>query len=235
MSHIIPCPSISSPYHHIPYPVNTPSHTTPLHPAFLTHSFHATTKQAQEDEDHKLAVSVSQDGNSAGGSSRLAAIYQESESSIYRSTPTPTAPSPYAAVSNTSSSSSSKYGSSANVTIYSGNESNIARSKFASNKGISSDQFFGRDEEDMEIMKNRLSKLSTSNAISSDMLASDQAGTDYNNSRMGGGGYNGNSGGYGNSGYGGGGGGGGAGGLTGIDKLKDSVSNFFEDIQRRIG
>ena len=103
-------------------------------------------KQAQEDEDHKLAVNLSQsqDGsggsNIAGGSSRLAAIYQESESSIYRSTPatSTTSSSPYAAAaSNTSSSSSSKYGASSNVTTYTGNESNIARSKFASNKGIS--------------------------------------------------------------------------------------------------
>ena len=89
----------------------------------------------------------------------------------------------------------------------------------------------------MEIMKNRLSKLSTSNAISSDMLSSDQAGDNYNNTRNNGSGGYGNRGGYGNSGgYGGGGGGGGGGsGLAGIDKLKDSVSNFFEDIQRRIG
>jgi hypothetical protein len=86
-------------------------------------------------------------------------------------------------------------------------------------------------------MKQRLSRLSTAGAISSDMLQSDEAVSEYRSGRggSGGGGMGSSSGGYGSSRAMGGGGGGGSGGLAGIDKLKDSVSNFFEDIQRRIG
>ena len=184
------------------------------------------TKTAQDEEDHKLAGKLSQEGS--GTSSRLAAIYQEAEAStsIYRSAPAPTGNSLYQVPA--ASSSSSKYGGSAGgstTTTYTGAESNIARSKFASNKGISSDQFFGRDEEDVEAMRGRLNKLSTSSAISSDMLSSDAAVNDYRNNGMSssmGSGYSNHM-------------AGGGGGLTGIDQLKDSVSNFFEDIQRRIG
>ena len=113
------------------------------------------TKAQQDEEDRKIAA---QDGGSAAtasGSSRLAAIYQEAEAAshapkdtLYRSAPAgpaSTGASIYQAAS--TSSSSSKYG----TTTYTGSESNLARSKFASNKGISSDQFFGRDEEDMEV------------------------------------------------------------------------------------
>jgi hypothetical protein len=230
------------------------------------------TKAQQDEEDRKIAAQDGGGGSAAGGasgSSRLAAIYQEAEAAsnapkdtLYRSAPAApasTGGSIYQASS--TSSSSSKYG----TTTYTGSESNLARSKFASNKGISSDQFFGRDEEDMEVggrcahfvrplpnpvidthppcahflqvMKQRLSRLSTAGAISSDMLQSDEAVSEYRSSGRGGsggGGMGSSSGGYGSSRAMGGGGGGG-GGLAGIDKLKDSVSNFFEDIQRRIG
>ena len=189
------------------------------------------TKTAQDEEDNRLAgksQTQSYEGSS-GGSSRLAAIYQEAEAStsIYRSSPAPTGNSLYQTTTASSSSSSAKYGgaSTGNSTTYTGAESNIARSKFASNKGISSDQFFGRDEEDVEAMRGRLNKLSTSSAISSDMLSSDAAVNDYRNNGMSssmGSGYSNHM-------------AGGGGGLTGIDQLKDSVSNFFEDIQRRIG
>lgn len=66
------------------------------------------------------------------------------------------------------------------------------------------------------------------------MLQSDEAVSEYRNSGRGGGmgSSAGAGGGYGGSRASG---GGGSGGLAGIDKLKDSVSNFFEDIQRRIG
>ena len=178
-------------------------------------------KAAQEDDDHKLAEKMTHEGSS--GSSRLAAIYQEAEAStsIYRAAPAPTGNSLY----QTAASSSSKSGGgSATSTSYAGGESNIARSKFGSNKGISSDQFFGRDEEDVEAMRSRLSKLSTSSAISSDMLSSDAAANGYRMNGM----SNSMGSGYSNHMASG-------GGLAGIDKLKDSVSNFFEDIQRRIG
>ena len=190
-------------------------------------------KAEQEAADHKIATQLQtqEDANSpaSGGSSRLAAIYQESEStSIYRS---PTA---------AASTSSSVYGSSkvadsngglggnsnSTFNVAASSESYVARSKYSSNKGISSDQFFGRDEEDMELMKGRLNKLSTANAIGSDMLSNDDAAndwqsTDHRGGRGSGGSYN-----FSTSDM--------KGVNSSIDQLKDSVTNFIGDIQKRL-
>ena len=103
------------------------------------------------------------------GSGRVASIYKDSQgpsASIYS---TPIAPSTYSSAKTQGTSGSSSFNPAAA-------ESYQARSKYAGNKGISSDQFFGRDEEDMELMKNRISKLGNASAIGSDMLSSDDQG-----------------------------------------------------------
>jgi hypothetical protein len=103
-------------------------------------------------------------------------------------------------------------------------------------KGISSDQFFGRDEEDAAKARNRLEKYSGSTAISSDMLNSNSNNdyqsntssdsnwsslrTNYNNNNSGGGMSNVSPSDAVNA---------------SLDRLKVSVSGFFEDIQKRIG
>ena len=200
------------------------------------------TKAVQEADDHKMATQLqtqeNSNGGESGGSSRLAAIYQESEaSSIYRSNATPAATSSSIYSSSkfqdstaSHSQGSSNTGSSFNVATSS--ESYAARNKYSSNKGISSDQFFGRDEEDMQVMKNRLEKLSSSSAIGSDMLSNDDAANDWQSgdhrggrSSSGSGGYT-SSNAYSNS-----------NGLSSTivnAKLKDMVTNFIGDIQSRL-
>lgn len=189
-------------------------------------------KAEQEAADHKIATQLQtqEDANSpaSGGSSRLAAIYQESEStSIYRS---PTA---------AASTSSSVYGSSkvtdsnggsgggnSTFNVAASSESYVARSKYSSNKGISSDQFFGRDEEDMELMKGRLNKLSTANAIGSDMLSNDDAANDWQSTDHRGGRGSGNAYSFSTTDM--------KSVNSSIDQLKDSVTNFIGDIQKRL-
>lgn len=204
-----------------------------------------TSKAVQEAEDHKIATQLQTQESTSGtesGVSRLGSIYKELEAaSNSRSTPyqASTSSSIYGS-SKTPESSTSSYGASSTSTAFNvatSSESYAARNKYSSNKGISSDQFFGRDEEDMEIMKNRLNKLSTANAIGSDMLSNDDAANDWQSSdhrggRDGGGG--------GNSGYSNGHGGyrgsSGSGSAvhSSIDQLKDTVSNFIGDIQSRL-
>lgn len=117
-------------------------------------------KAAQEDEDHKLALKL-QTSESGSGSSRLAAVYQDSES-LYR------APS---VASSSSMYSSARSGSTSAASISnSAGESYQARERFSSSKSISSDQFFGRDEEDSAAARTRLQEYSHATAISSDML-----------------------------------------------------------------
>lgn len=199
-------------------------------------SFDAVEKRAeqakQEIEDHKIAFQMQNQENSnnldgnGGGSSRLAAIYQESENvctpSIYQ-TPAASGSSSYT-TGNGYNSSRSNGSNSSNSTfnVANSSESYTARDKYAGNKGISSDQFFGRDEEDMEVIKNRLEKLGSANAIGSDMLSSDNALNEYQNSNLRGG-YNDK---YSN---------GGSDYDNVMENMKDSVSNFFDDIQKRIG
>ena len=77
-------------------------------------------------------------------------------------------------------------------------ESYAAREKYGNQKGISSDQFFGRDEADAAEARSRLQALRGSQAISSDMV------------------------------YGRGGGGDEDDGSATLEKLKDSVAGFFD-------
>jgi ADP-ribosylation factor GTPase-activating protein 2/3 len=201
------------------------------------------TKAVQEAEDHKIATQLQTQENSSGaesGVSRLGSIYKELEAANNsRSTPyqASTSSSIYGS-SKAPESSTSSYGASstsAAFNVATSSESYAARNKYSSNKGISSDQFFGRDEEDMEQMKNRLNKLSTANAIGSDMLSNDDAANDWQSSDhrggrdgSGGGGYSNGHGGYkGSSGS-------GSTVHSSIDQLKDTVSNFIGDIQSRL-
>lgn len=207
-------------------------------------SFESVEKRAaravQEAEDHKVAANLQSQENSNGskGSSRLEAIYQEEAASIYR-TAVPAAAataSPYGSSKlNTYSTSSASTSGSFKTD---GPESYQARNKYASNKGISSDQFFGRDEEDMEVMKTRLAKMGSATAIGSDML-SNYAPAEWEGSP--GGSNSGRStdhrGGRSNSYY--------EAELetartqarvnSSMNQMKDSVSDFFGDIQRRMG
>lgn len=115
-----------------------------------------------------------------------------------------------------------------------GNESHAARDRYGKQKGISSDQFFGRDQEDDERARGRLQQLSGSSSISSDMIYSDGAQS-YSSSAGGGGsvidmvgstwsslrtGQSARS---------------GPPSGTALDKLSESVAGFFDDIQKRIG
>lgn len=206
------------------------------------------TKAVQEADDHKMATQLqtqennNNNGGESGGSSRLAAIYQESEAaSIYRASATPAATSSsiYSSSKFPDSSASHSQGSSntggSSFNVAASSESYAARNKYSSNKGISSDQFFGRDEEDMQIMKNRLEKLSSSSAIGSDMLSNDDAANDWQSGDHRGGRSSGSSGsgGYSSSNaY--------SGNNIAISstivnaKLKDMVTNFIGDIQSRL-
>lgn len=208
-----------------------------------------TSRAIQEAEDHKVAASLQSQENNSGlnGSSRLDAIYKEEAASIYR-TAAPAAPAAAAATSSmygSPKSSGNSYSTSSAPTSTSGSfngasveESYQARSKYSSNKGISSDQFFGRDDEDLEIVKNRLAKMGTATAIGSDMLNNDGP-ADWQGSPSGGGGVGGavdHRGGRSDSYY--------AEDErnrrvarvnSSIDQMKDSVTNFLGDIQRRMG
>ena len=175
-----------------------------------------TSKAAQEEEDKKLAMNLHKselnNAEASGGSSRIASIYQETQSqSIYRA---PVAPTP---------SSTSIYSNrpmvSGNTVVSKVGESFQARERYSSAKGISSDQFFGRDEEDTLTAREKLSKLSSATAIGSDMLYNDGQEDDeygvssYNMNNN----YNSNSQG------------------SGLSILKDSVGDFFADISKRLG
>lgn len=108
---------------------------------------------------------------------------------------------------------SSKNTSVLNANVHSSNESFVAREKYSNVKSISSDQFFGLEDEGNQVARTKLqTQYGKSNAISSDMLyGSDnsEGNDDFH-------------------------GGTAAEGIS-LDKLKDSVSGFFENIQRRIG
>lgn len=90
-------------------------------------------------------------------------------------------------------------------------ESFAARERYANVKGISSDQYFSGDSSENSELKAKLEKFSGSTAISSDMLYHDGKPPEASNS-----------------------------GIGDVDlsqeisKLKDTVKDFFDDIQRRI-
>jgi len=189
------------------------------------------TLAAQQESDKVLAKSLQKEINESEASSttssgRIAAMLAEEENSktsIYRTTGSSNSSNGNGLGSNSpyrnTSSGSSKRGNSS--TAVGGPESFLAREKYKNVKGISSDAFFGRDEEDNQLAKSRLEKYSGSSAISSDMLYKGSVG-DYQPSNISGSGGSGH---YGS----------GKNNDNSLDKLKDSVSGFFDDIQKRIG
>lgn len=194
----------------------------------------------KEAEDRKIAQQLqSQElGEGGEGSGRIAAMLRETEEqkpSIYRSTSGPgTSAVPMGGYSGLRGSSTGSNGTSGMSTAPSGaGESYAAREKYGKAKGISSDQFFGRDQEDVAEARSRLDKYSGSTAISSDMLygrgESDDSGrftgsTAYDPYRVTGNSYSGSNNRNGSD-----------EGAMNLDMLRDSVSNFFSDVQRRFG
>lgn len=169
-------------------------------------------KAAQEEEDRKMAVKLSREINSSENESsgRVAAMMMEAEAgaaspakpSIYRSAPSTTS----SAAPSTVFTGSGRYGnlgmSSAAGSASaagSGAESREARERYGNAKGISSDNYFGRDD-DSNAARSNLQNYSSSKAISSDML---RGGDSYSYS---------------------------ANNDTSLDRLKDSVSGFFDSI-----
>ena len=177
-------------------------------------------RAAAEEEDFALAQKLQKDeiskasGSSGGaGVSRVASLLQEEEKSIYRS--------PYqAAVPATSSSSNTSY-TSPYASLSSKYSSPTAAApppaasgdlnKFSKSKGISSDQYFGRDLEEQEEHRKTLSKYSNSTSISSDMLYGQQQGGDQGR------GYSTRE----------------SDNMGGLDfgRLKDSVKGFFDELR----
>lgn len=195
-----------------------------------------TAKAAQEAEDFKVALSIqSEDSGSSGfgssGPSKVASVYQEVEASRYA---TGTSGSGGFGSSQTKGSSSSIYSKPASSTASNNNNSSsssnngavdtYARDKYGKAKGISSDQYFGRDDEAADEMRGKLGKYSTSNAISSDMLYSDAPPPNQSmGSTSGGGSVI------------------GGGGIiptvaeAGLKNLKSTVKDILGDWQRRLG
>jgi hypothetical protein len=93
-------------------------------------------------------------------------------------------------------------------------DSHAARQKYGNAKSISSDQYFGRDQENPAEVQAKLQKFGNSNAISSDMFYGRETEDEY---------YNPNQGRYENN------------KDFNMDKLKDSVSGFWTDLQKRVG
>jgi len=131
----------------------------------------------QEEQDHALAVKLhNQDAGSAGGSSRLAAIYNDAESIYKPAQQQKPSGSLYGAAAQAHSprSMGGSSGSAVPKSVPAGN--GYAQSKFTSQKGISSDQYFDRGgggggAEGEAAARDRLGNFKNSSAISSDMLS----------------------------------------------------------------
>lgn len=180
-------------------------------------SFESVEKRAavaqQEVEDRKLAQQLQQQEaataaqNSSSG--RVAAMMAEAETSskqsIYRTYPA-TATGTAGKTTTASGGNGYRTSSSTSASSSKGVESTAARDKYSSQKGISSDQYFGRDQEDPALIKSRLGQYSNSSAISSDMMygrANDPSGS-YDD---------------------------GDDGSATLEKLKDSVAGFFDSFK----
>jgi len=151
-------------------------------------------QRSQEEADRRLAVKLQAVELEEGpGPGKVSAALQaeDSSKSLYRGTAAPAPSSAYRPASSSG-----------------GGESRLARDKYSSQKGISSDQFFGRDDEDAERARDRLQQFSGSTSISSDMIS--------------GGAWSGGT-------------GAGLGSGAALNKLSESVAGFFDDIQKRIG
>lgn len=178
-------------------------------------SFETVEKRSQLVAQETEARTAAKAGESSDNG-RVASLLRdldESKPSIYRSAP---------ASASTTSSLSYSNGPTGLKSSYPIAESHAARDKYSKAKGISSDQFFGRDLEQSEEARSRLQKFGNSSAISSDMLYGNgddlddhERGNNYDRYALGSGSSNHAS--------------------ANLDKLKDSVSGFFSDVQRRLG
>lgn len=172
-------------------------------------------RAAAEKEDLEFAQKLQNEelakaGNSSGVS-RISALLQEEEKSIYRSPyqasstpsnpPAPSFSSPYSSLTSNYSSTSSSQASPPPPPA--------DLNKFSKSKGISSDQYFGRDLAEQEEYRRSLNKYSNSTSISSDMLyGQDQGSSGQYSTRE-------------------------ADNLAGLDfdRLKDSVKGFFDEFR----
>jgi len=164
-----------------------------------------------ERDDRTLALKLQQEEL---GSGRVAAAALDAPASLYRST----APTPLGYGRAASGSAAAGYGGmSAGAGVgggayaggragggggggsYATQESTEARAKYGSQKGISSDQYFGRDEDDAAAARSRLGAYADSTSISSDMLRGQEGQED-----------------------------GGGEAQAALEKLKDSVAGFFD-------
>eukprot|EP01033_Poteriospumella_lacustris_P003872 gene3872-2754_t len=179
-------------------------------------SFESVEKRSQQgaqevEQKKKLDVAESSEGGRL--SSMLRELDDSNKPSIYRSAPSTTSTSSTSPVYRPSS-----FASGLSVPTTNTSESYAARQKYGNAKGISSDQYFGRDAEEAADARVKLQNFSNSSAISSDMLygnSSSGAGSGpydpYSESATS------------------------ANAALNLDKLKDSVSGFFSDVQRRFG
>ena len=133
--------------------------------------------------------------------SRISALLSETEASM-----APQAPATTTSLYRSSDPPSTGLKTSSSTYVSSSASSNLAQSKYAGAKGISSDQFFGREEEEGVVAKSKLQTYSHATAISSDMLNGNQASGDEDGID-----------------------------LSGLNALKDSVSSFFAGVSKRIG
>jgi ADP-ribosylation factor GTPase-activating protein 2/3 len=127
----------------------------------------------QERDDHALAIKMHNAEIGDSGSSRLNAIYADSES-IYKA-PVTKQPNSYSSggASSMSMSPMNNYGGSIGSQGHIPNTVPNERAdtnKFSSNKGISSDAYFGRDVQDDREVQAQLARFKNSSAIGSDML-----------------------------------------------------------------
>jgi hypothetical protein len=156
----------------------------------------------EKQEVRKSAVAMESEENTATATSSQTSIYQIASINTSLATSTKSAASP-----------PSKYSSAPRTTTTTaGAETHIARDKYAGQKGISSDQFFGRDEEDAQLMRSRIGEFSGSSALSSDMLQGNTGGYQPPSSSSAKANVN-----------------------QSIDALKSSVSGFFDEIKYRLG
>jgi len=138
-------------------------------------------------------------------SSRLASAYQASES-IFRApaaaaTPSPYQPAPASSQGSSLGASRSSYNGQKSSYGSGSGSASFDASRFTSNKGISSDQYFGLDEADSTKFKGKVQNFSNASAISSDMIYGNATSAAISQEEM---------------------------SLEeGVSKLKDSVKDFF--------
>jgi hypothetical protein len=194
--------------------------------AFKLETFESMEKKQQraaaEQEDHELARKLQKDELAKGGSlsgggvSRISSLLQEEEKSVsqspYQAAPSIPSASPYASLYSSPTTTSSSYSSSARASSHVSAPAPPAAdmNKFSKSKGISSDQYFGRDEIEAEEARRNLAKYSNSTSISSDMLSGQDGRYGGSSTRE-------------------------ADNLSGsgldFDRLKDSVKGFFDEFR----